>query len=171
MQYVVFLRAINVGNRRMRMAELRAAYVDAGFSGVDTHIASGNVILDASTRPSREVVERVVSERFGFTSEAFIRDSEEAKSIVRRNPWPDPEALVEVSFLEAPPSTSDARKLEATVTPPEALRVSDSEVFLLREGKGIPTTHKESTTERLLRCRTTRRGIATVQQIVERYLT
>jgi uncharacterized protein (DUF1697 family) len=170
-RYVVFLRAINVGNRRIRMEELRAAYVDAGFSEVETHIASGNVIIDASTPPSREVVEQVVSKRFGFVSEAFIRSSEEAKSIVDRNPWPDPRALVEVSFLESRPRMIDARKLEATVTSPEALSVSHAEVFLLREGKGIPPTHKESTTERLLGSRTTRRGIATVQQIVERYLT
>jgi uncharacterized protein (DUF1697 family) len=155
----------------MRMEELRAAYVEAGFREAKTHIASGNVILDASTRPSREVVERVVSQRFGFVSEAFIRDGEEMKSIVDRNPWPDPGALVEVSFLESLPRMSDARRLEATVTSPEALSVSHAEVFLLREGKGIPPTHKESTTERLLGSRTTRRGITTVQQIVERYLT
>ena len=171
MRYVVFLRAINVGNRRMRMEELRGAYEGAGFVGVETHVASGNVILESSARPSRDVVERIVVDRFGYTSEAFIRDSEEVKSILDRNPWSGPGRLVEVSLLEAVPDPIDAKELEATVTPPEALSVSGAEVFFLREGKGIATTHKEATTMRLLGMQTTRRGMATVQQIVERYLT
>lgn len=155
----------------MRMDDLRSAYRDAGFVGVETHIATGNVIFDAPKCPNRDAVERVVADRFGFVSEAFIRDSAELISVVERNPWSHPEALVEVSFLEDVPVDGDARALEATVTTPEDLVVSGAEVFFLREGKGIPTVHKESTTERHLGMRTTRRGMATVRQIADRFLT
>jgi len=140
------------------MVDLRQAFEDAGYHGAATHIATGNVIVDRGQAPTREHVEGVIEDRFGFRSEAFIRSELDLRSIVERDPWRGGDRLVEVSLLEA------------GVSPPEGLVVSGAEVFFLREGKGIPTVHKESTTERLLGMRTTRRGMATMSQIVERYL-
>jgi hypothetical protein len=77
---------------------------------------------------------------------------------------------VEVSFLDGLPDPEAARALEATAQAPEALRVVGREVLFRREGKGIPTVHKESTTERMLGLSTTRRGIATVEGIARRFL-
>jgi uncharacterized protein (DUF1697 family) len=170
MKFVIFLRAINIGGRRIKMHDLRRAFVDAGFNGAETHIATGNVIIEASAAPSRPEIEEIMTSTFGFTSEAFIRSEDDILSILARNPWQDPGVLVEVSFLEGVPDPDASRMLEGTVEPPEALVVSDAEVFFLREGKGIPTVHKESTTVRSLGMQTTRRGIATVQQIKERFL-
>ena len=42
-----FLRAINVGGRTVKMERLRREFEFLGFSGVDTFIASGNVIFEA----------------------------------------------------------------------------------------------------------------------------
>jgi uncharacterized protein (DUF1697 family) len=165
---VVFLRAINTGRRRVRMADLRSAIIDAGFADAETYLASGNVILTARERPAREALEAIVLDRFGFESEAFIRSGSEIRGIVAACPWTRDGDLVEVSFLERRPDPDAARALEATVQPPEGLAVTGTEVFFLREGKGIETTHKESMTERLLGMRTTRRGMATVRVIGER---
>ena len=43
-------------------------------------------------------------------------------------------------------------------------------MLFLREGPHTRTTHKESTTERMLGTVTTRRGLATVQGIRDRFL-
>ena len=48
--YVAFLRAVNVGGRFVKMAELRAALEDAGFTDVETHIQSGNVFVRSRRR-------------------------------------------------------------------------------------------------------------------------
>lgn len=167
--YVVFLRAINTGRRRVRMADLRDAFSAAGFADVQTHLASGNLILTSPERPSHRMIESVVLDRFGFESEAFIRSGGEIRRIIAACPWDDQRQLVEVSFLERSPDPAAARALEATAAPPEGLVVAGSEVFFLREGKGIETTHKEATTERVLGMRTTRRGMATVRAIGERF--
>jgi hypothetical protein len=91
--------------------------------------------------------------------------------LLKRIPWQDSNGVVEVSFLEARHHPESARALEATAVVPEALVVSNSEILFLREGKGLETTHKESTSMRILGMKMTRRGEATVRQIHDRFLT
>ena len=169
-RYAVFLRAINTGRRRLKMADLAAAYRDAGYRDVATYLASGNVVLSAAEPPDPPALSKVVADAFGFESEAFVRSGPELIAVVERNPWPDPDALVEVSFLEHEPDPDAARTLESIVEPPEGLVVSGAEVFYLREGKGIETVHKEVTTAKMLGQTTTRRGLRTVRDVLERYL-
>ena len=46
-RYIAFLRAINVGGRVVTMSRLRDVFVGLGFRGVDTFIASGNVVFES----------------------------------------------------------------------------------------------------------------------------
>ena len=46
----VFLRGINLGNRRMKMADLKQCLEAAGFAEVKTIAASGNARISASGR-------------------------------------------------------------------------------------------------------------------------
>jgi uncharacterized protein (DUF1697 family) len=171
MRYVAFLRAINIANRRIKMADLRALYEDLGYSGVATYIASGNVIFEAHSPPLASGLECAFSERFGFTSEVFLRSSEDVSSIVEAVPWTGVDDVVEVSFLECESEFGRARALKATAVAPEQLVVAGREIFFLRgRGRGVPTTHKESTSMNLLDMKMTRRGMSTVDQIHARFL-
>ena len=53
--HVAFLRAVNVGGRFVRMAELRAALEAAGFTDVETHLQSGNVRVRTPMRSTAKV--------------------------------------------------------------------------------------------------------------------
>ena len=53
MRYAAFLRAINVGGHIVKMDRLRTLFEAAGFRGVETFIASGNVV---SSRPGGAAV-------------------------------------------------------------------------------------------------------------------
>jgi uncharacterized protein (DUF1697 family) len=171
MRYVAFLRAINTGNRRIKMADLRALYGDLGYSNVDTYIASGNVIFDTPSPPPSVELESAFAEKFGFCSEVFLRSGKEIRSIVEDVPWRGDDAVVEVSFLEREAEIAQARALEATAVAPEEIVVAGREVFFLRgHGRGVPTTHKELTSMNLLGMKMTRRGMATVDQIDTRYV-
>jgi len=170
MKYVAFLRAINVANRRLRMASLREVFVQAGFPDAETHLATGNVVFERPVAPDVTVMERFLDEGLGFSNRVFLRSADEVDALLAAVPWTDPGDLVEVSFLEGVPEDEAARTLEATATGPERLLVVGSEVLFLREGRDIPTIHKESTTVRLLGTVTTRRGMATVRGIRERFL-
>ena len=47
-RYVALLRAVNVGGTgKLPMADLKSICADAGFTRVETYIASGNVVFDA----------------------------------------------------------------------------------------------------------------------------
>lgn len=59
--YVAFLRAVNVGGRVLKMADLRSCLEQAGLTDVETYIQTGNVRFGTSMRSS-EKVERYVEE-------------------------------------------------------------------------------------------------------------
>ena len=120
--------------------------------------------------PDPALIEGTIEAAFGFTAEAFVRSAGDLRSILERCPWRFDEQLVEVSFLQRAPDPDAIRRLEASVVAPEGLLVSGREVFFLREGKGIEPVHREATTQAELGMLTTRRGMATVAGLVDRYL-
>jgi uncharacterized protein (DUF1697 family) len=77
--YVVLLRGLNVGGRKLAMADLRPALADAGFVNVRTYIASSNILVDSDLGSAAAVedrVEAVIADRFGsrFVAIARTRD-------------------------------------------------------------------------------------------------
>ena len=66
---IVLLRGINLGpNRRVAMGPLREALTAAGFDGVRTLLASGNVLVDAGAAPDAVArrVHDVIESAFGL---------------------------------------------------------------------------------------------------------
>ena len=57
MRHVAFLRAINVGGHVVTMEVLKRQFAKMGFAGVETFIASGNVVFETRSK-SREAAER-----------------------------------------------------------------------------------------------------------------
>lgn len=88
-RYVALLRGINVGGRnKVAMADLRAAFTDAGFADVSTYIASGNVLF-SSTRPARGLerdIEAVLEERLGMPLVVVVRSQRQLRAVVERAP-------------------------------------------------------------------------------------
>ena len=86
-RYIAFLRAVNVGGRFVRMAVLRDALLDAGFTDVETHIQSGNVHV-ATRRRSPEAVARemceVLSACAGFDVPCVVRTPDSLTALVTR---------------------------------------------------------------------------------------
>lgn len=74
--YIAFLRAINVGGRFVKMADLRAGLSQAGFGDVESQIQSGNLRFTASLRSATKVemaVETALEELCGFTVKTIVR--------------------------------------------------------------------------------------------------
>ena len=90
-RYVAFLRAVNVGGRRVSMDRLRAAFEELGFARVSTYIASGNVLL-RSDRPAAEIKERIeeaLPKAFKFDSELIavrVLTRAQLRAVVRKRP-------------------------------------------------------------------------------------
>jgi len=74
--YIAFLRAVNVGGRLARMADLRAGLIPKGFNEVESYIQSGNLRFASSLRSAPEVeraLESSLEELCGFAVRTIIR--------------------------------------------------------------------------------------------------
>ncbi len=90
--YVALLRAVNVGGTgKLPMAELRRLCVDAGFEGVRTYIASGNVVFRAALPVDlvRRLLEDILEPVMGKRIAVHVRTPAELAAIVAENPFSD----------------------------------------------------------------------------------
>ncbi len=84
-RYVAFLRAVNVGGRFVKMESLRNALSDNGFSDVETHIQSGNVLVSTPMRAPDKVADtlaQVLGECAGFEIPAIVRRPRDVRHLV-----------------------------------------------------------------------------------------
>jgi uncharacterized protein (DUF1697 family) len=74
-KYIVLLRGVNVGGKsKMSMSELKKCLEELGYAGVQTYIASGNVILKSQKKPSeiREEIEKALPNRFELKNDSIL---------------------------------------------------------------------------------------------------
>jgi len=73
----IFLRGINVGGVRIGMADLVATLLSAGYTDVQTVLATGNVVCrpptGSDTADHKTTIERVLSNRFGYNATVHLR--------------------------------------------------------------------------------------------------
>lgn len=82
--YVVFLRAVNVRPRWVKMARLREVVQGSGFDDVQTYIQSGNVRVSTRMRSPDRVrarLEQIVEAEFGFPVACLVRRPAELTAI------------------------------------------------------------------------------------------
>jgi uncharacterized protein (DUF1697 family) len=130
---VAFLRAINVGNRRVSMDRLRAPFGELGFEDVTTFIASGNVIFRAA-RPAAEVetdVEAALRDALGFEVVTFVRAAPAVSRIVRANPFEGSDDSVHVGFLKKSATATVRKALDALGNETDAVTARGKEVYWL----------------------------------------
>lgn len=108
-KYIALLRAVNVGGTgKLPMSELRAMCCDAGFTRVQTYIASGNVVFQSEATPSKIQVELEARlQAFsGKPARVIVRSEREMLAVLKANPFPKaaPNSTYVVFLSEPPPS-------------------------------------------------------------------
>ncbi len=106
-RYVALLRAVNVGGTgALPMTELKAMCVAAGFTRVQTYIASGNVIFDSKAAAARVKAE-LEARLLAYAKKpvgVMVRTAAEMAGILKANPFRKSEPkYTYVLFLDAPP--------------------------------------------------------------------
>src|SRR4051812_37404015 len=76
---VALLRAVNVGGRKLPMAELRALCAGLGWTDVATYIQSGNLVFTAPGKAEaiEEVLETAIEKAFGLDVPVIVRTQAE----------------------------------------------------------------------------------------------
>jgi uncharacterized protein (DUF1697 family) len=136
--YVAFLRAINVGSRRVSMERLRRPLADLGYDEVSTFIASGNVIFRTPERApvAERAVEDALCAALGFEVVAFVRPASTLGRVVEDQPFDGDGDLVHVGFLKKAVSAPARRALDALKTEHDTVVAAGKQVYW-RAGAGL----------------------------------
>ncbi len=168
-KYVAFLRAINVGGHTVKMDHLRGLFEALGFANVETFIASGNVIFDATSKSTRALerkIETYLQETLGYAVATFIRSTSELTAIADHKPFPDAELIAQgntlyIGFMANEPSDKAQESLRRLASKVDDFHLNAREVYwlcrtkfsesgisgaLLAKTLGMPTTLRNSTT-------------------------
>jgi uncharacterized protein (DUF1697 family) len=138
---VALLRAVNIGGRWIKMAELTALFHGLGYADAETYVQSGNVVFtpdaaDLATVKAR--IEKAIVARFGFHSHTILRTGEDLRALIAANPFPgtaekDPAHLV-VHFSETPLTAADSAALKMDWAGPEEWRAVGDDLFITYPG-------------------------------------
>ena len=117
-RYVALFGSINVGGNRVTMADLRWAFEREGLTGLETVVASGNLLFDYDERPLdglEDLFSHVMLDRFDIKSFVAVRDRAAIAEAVEGNPFTGigKDNLVHTLFLEREPDRAAFDKLAA----------------------------------------------------------
>lgn len=141
MQYVAFLRGMNLGGRRITNDALCASLGELGLEKVWAYQASGNVVFESPSRSRAKVareIEKGLEESLGYSVPTFLRTASEVLSVAEHQPFAAPTGArggkLQVAFLGKKPSAVAARKVLALSTPDDQLALEGEQLFWLPAG-------------------------------------
>jgi len=173
--YISLIRGINIGGKRIKMAELRDIYISMGFKQVKTYIQSGNVIFKSENRNPKylaRIIEEKIFETFNYTVKVVIMTINELKQVVEAFPFKDKdEKYVHVTFLSETPSDKLIKEIDSSLIKgmkdSEQFIICSREIYLyLLDGYGR-TKLNNNFFEKKLQLTATTRNWKTVNKLLE----
>ena len=146
--YIALLRAVNVGGRVFKMADLRECLEASGLRDVETYIQTGNVRFATSMRSKVKLekhVETTLAAACGFDVPTLVLTPVELSQVYDDalgldSPLPG-EPRRYVTFLKRTPSAEAVRAVESTSLDGEAATVVGNAVHVWLT---VPTTKAKS---------------------------
>jgi len=139
-RFILLLRAINVGGRKLEMKPLRDAAQANGFPDLVTYIQSGNLIFTAKGDEARveSAIEALIAGEFGLEAIAIARTAEHFARIAAANPFPDAEPrLLHLCLAKAKPAAGTAEALAARAQGGERIAVAGGELWIDFADSGV----------------------------------
>ncbi len=131
-RYIALVRAVNVGGTgKLPMAELTSMCIDAGFTRVETYIASGNVVFDSKAAASRvkAELERRLQTYAGKQVGVVVRTAAEIAAVLEANPFRKAQSNhTYVVFLDARPPRDALDR--AVGVQGEEMALGEREIFI-----------------------------------------
>jgi len=175
-KYVALLRAINVGGHTVKMDHLRSLFAAMSFSGVETFIASGNVIFDSRSKDAGALerkIEKHLQATLGYEVKTFVRSIPELAAVANYKPFNESELnthTLYVGFVGGNPSDQSKQKLLSCICEVDDLHVHGREVYWLCRAKLMSDSKfSGALTEKILGMPATFRNSTTVRKIAAKY--
>lgn len=164
------LRAVNVGGRKMLMADLKRVAADAGFEAPTTLLASGNVLFGTtlSAAETEARLEAAITKEIGVATDVMVRDLAELTTVMAANPFPE-QAMTAPNRLMAMFLTGEPQEELASLAPGcvmgEEVRLGPGCLYIwFPQGAGVSKL-SNSLIERRLKVRGTARNWNTVGKL------
>jgi uncharacterized protein (DUF1697 family) len=165
--YAAFLRAINVGGRRITGPDLCKPFASLGFTEARSFRASGNVIFDAPRKPAEGAVEQQLEKELGYEVVTFLRGPREIAALAEGEPF-EPGAKYHVMFLKKLPAAAAQKEALALGTEDDRLAFGERELFWRPRGRMTDSELDLKAVEKLIGPNTMRTN-GTVEQIAAKY--
>lgn len=171
-----FLRAINVGGHTVSMGRLQQACTELGCAGVETFLASGNVIF-ASRSPGGAALERRLAAglegALGFPVDVFLRTPTELAALAGPPPFSaadEAEAhALYVGLLHAAPPTATMERVLALRSATDDFHLRGRELWWLRRARESAGKLVNGTFEKALGASATFRNVTTLRRLAARF--
>jgi uncharacterized protein (DUF1697 family) len=128
------LRGINLGKRRVPMAQLRELLAQAGYKDVATYVQSGNVVLSSRKKPAtlETEVAALLEDRYGFAVPVTARSAQELAAVIEHDPIPgaaEQPKLYQVTFLEVQAPAAEVDRLRELAVGDEQVAAHGREIY------------------------------------------
>ena len=122
---IALFRAVNVGGRIVRMADLKDVLLELGLEDPRTLLQSGNAVFGVNASASRSSlaaletrIERALLAKTGIQSDTFVRTAADWDAAIAANPFDaarsDPSHMV-LTTLRAEPKAAAIKALQAAI--------------------------------------------------------
>jgi uncharacterized protein (DUF1697 family) len=171
-RYAAFLRGVNVGGVNLKMAEVADALTDAGFTGVKTILASGNVLFDSKAKVDsvRTKAERALRDTFGYDAWVLAYDIDTVRAISDKFPF---EREVDghhsyITFVTDPEVLDELAGLAKQAGPDEKIKRGKGVIYWQVPKTGtLDTTIGKTMGKKRYKSSTTTRNLRTVDKILK----
>ncbi|HET9872069.1 MAG TPA: DUF1697 domain-containing protein [Propionibacteriaceae bacterium] len=167
-QYAALLRGVNVGGKKVSMAELRSLAESLGYEDVSTYINSGNLLFRSSKRAPTLVaeLEAAVVSQLGGSTDVVVQSRAQLKSAVDHNPYPDGDpSRVTIAFLTGPPAADAAERI-AAVAVDEPFTLAGQTIYV-HYTRGLGDSVLAQRFSKVVGVSATVRNLRTVAKLVE----
>ena len=174
MQYVAFLRGINVGGKnKIKMETLRGVFAALGFTNIKTYINSGNVIFEIDETDDKKLAEKLetaIEKEFSLKIKVMVRTVSEIEEIVKNNPFAgqfEDDKDLHVFFLDEELPEEKRELLLSHNNENEMFAVRNREIFCLLRVSVLDSLIGKDYIGKKLKVSATARNWRTVKKITE----
>ena len=167
--FVILLRGVTpTGKNRVPMAQLRTALADAGLTGVQTYIQSGNVIArsDLDQGQLQSLVHDVIVRQIGADISIIARTVAQFSQIMIQNPFAHSDsARLYFTLLSSQADPKLLQGVFATDFSPDEVRIIGDTIYTLYATKYSDSRFNNNFFERKLKVAATTRNFNTMTSL------
>ena len=169
-KYIAFLRGINVGKIRIKMADLRAAFEKMGCQEVKTFLQSGNIVFNSEKKITelKSILEKGLTETFNYEAYVLLYKYETLADFIANYPMEKEEGWHNyVVFVEDDSTFEELKKIAEEAGEEKArIKMGDGVIYWkVKKGNSLSTPFSKFLAKKKYKSMTTVRNMNTLGKV------